>query len=92
MPQDRRAALICTHVARDGLPVLRARIDEPVEAADSGWQFLCGVGEREREGTAQVWAVEQVLERDPSLRPLMDAPPGSIFVRESTSSAWRRVG
>ena len=37
------AAIVCTHVARDGLPIRLARRDEPVHDVDTGWQFHCDV-------------------------------------------------
>lgn len=53
-PEDAlKAAMVCVHVAR-GAPILRAIRDEPLEEADSGWQFLCNSGEDEREAEAQV--------------------------------------
>ena len=51
---DRRAAIVCKHVALDGLPIQRAVRDEPTTPADSGWQFLCANRDPENPDEAKV--------------------------------------
>ena len=51
------AAIVCTHVARDGLPIRLARRDEPVHDVDTGWQFHCDVHDHAGDDDAVVWAV-----------------------------------
>ena len=67
------AAIVCTHVARDGLPIRLARRDEPVHADDDD---------------AVVWAVRDVVEHDPSVLPILDNPPKMAFRRESKEADW----
>lgn len=84
-----RAAFICRHVIESGLPVLRARYDEPVDDADSGWQFSCNLNP-EDESTAVLCALDEVLQQDSSLNALLASPkrPGEALVRQGTSSSW----
>jgi len=85
---DRRAVIVCEHVAQ-GAPILRGARDEPLEEADSGWQFLCNSGVFENQDNAQVWALHEVLEIDPALGEFIDHPPGTVIVRESASAPWK---
>jgi hypothetical protein len=87
---DNRAAIVCSHIAKDGLPILRAIRSEPLETADSGWQFLCNRGETEREEEAKVWLICKVLALEPSLSPFIDSPIDTTLVRRDTKSNWQR--
>jgi hypothetical protein len=84
----RTAAVVCREVAIDHAPILYAVRSQPVEPADSGWQFLCGARE-EDPGEAQVWAVHEVLEYDRSIEPLIEKPPGTVLWRDSASDRWQ---
>jgi len=85
------AAIVCSHVARDGYPVLLAKRDDPMDPDDSGWQFLCGSGVHEDEQLAQVWAVSEVVEKEPTLKGIIGSPVGSKFVRRDKTSPWTAV-
>ena len=89
--EDRRAAIVCNHIAHDGLPVLRAVRDEPEMDEDSGWQFLCGKSGHEDPNEAQVWLVQEVLEREPSLAEYVELPSGTIIARPSSDESWEFV-
>ena len=39
---DNRAVLTCRHITNENATPAFAVRDKPVEATDSGWQFLCG--------------------------------------------------
>jgi hypothetical protein len=80
-------ALVCGHVAK-GYPVRRAFRDEPVDTADSGWQFFCGSGQAERIDDARVWSLGQVLKHEPSLEPYLSLPPGAELFRSPDNSCW----
>ncbi len=56
-------AIICTHCAKGGLPILRAVRDAPVADEDSGWQFTCG-GILHSSEDAQLWSVDEVIQND----------------------------
>jgi hypothetical protein len=86
---DRRAAIICSHVANQSFPILRAVRDEPTVPEDSGWQFLCDSFEDEDADLAKVWLVCEVLEHEPSLVPLIDHPAGTVLTRNSSTSSWK---
>lgn len=82
------AAVVCTHVADGGLPILVARRDDPVDEVDTGWQFHCDVHDHSGDADAIVWAVGKVVEHDPSILPLLDNPPKTAFRRESPDQDW----
>jgi len=89
--QDRRAAILCSHVAIGQRPILRAVRDEPTMPADSGWQFLCGSKDHEHEDAGKVWAIYEVLDYEPSLAQFIDCPPGTVLTRRDPMSAWERT-
>ncbi len=85
---DRRAAIVCRHVAEEHLPILRAVRDEPTMEEDSGWQFLCGSNHSENPEMAKVWLICEVLDREPSLSAFIDRPLGTILTRKDSASDW----
>ncbi len=82
------SAIVCSEVANDHMAILYAERSEPEHEADSGWQFLCG-GSAEDWRAARVWAIHEVLEREPSLAPFMDLPSGTVLCRKSPADAWQ---
>ncbi|MBA2115087.1 DUF2185 domain-containing protein [Bremerella alba] len=86
------AVIVCGHVAHEGLPILCALLgdpDDPDSEEDTSWQFLCDTGQDEAIEYAQVWALSNVLKREPTLRPWMNVPVGTRLVRESATAPWR---
>lgn len=86
----RSAAMICKHISYPEHPILRATRDVPLEPADSGWQFLCGVESHEK-SQAAVWALEEVARLDSSLRSILDAETGVSFERSAADTPWHAV-
>ena len=82
------AAFVCTHVAA-GRPVLVVIRDEPVEQADTGWQFLCGDDDEDEE--PRIWSLAEVLASDPSLIPLASLPVGTALRRSALGLPWTSV-
>lgn len=80
-------AIVCSHVVA-GEPILRAVREEPMDPADSGWQFLCNSGADENIENAQLWTVNQVTERDPSLLTFINSPVGTTMSRSDATSDW----
>ncbi len=80
-------AIVCIHVATRRSPILRATRDEPLEEADSGWQFLCGASGHAA-SDAQVWRLDEVVAYDPSVRELLDEPPNKSFERNPVTYEW----
>jgi hypothetical protein len=87
--RDLRAGIVCSHVAIDQKPILRAVRDEPTEPVDSGWQFLCGLVNHDETDSARVWAVCEILDYEPSLRQYMSYPVGTVLIRDDAASGWR---
>lgn len=86
--QDRRGVIICSHVAIEGHPILRALRDEPIAPEFSGWQFTCGLYDHDDASTGRVWLVDEIIELEPTLRPFIDCPPGTGLSRSSPNDAW----
>lgn len=80
--------VVCSHVAKDNLPILRAIRTEPVEPEDSGWQFVCGCVEEEDDAEAEVWSINHVLENEPTLAQLLKHPIGTVLQRSDERSSW----
>lgn len=87
---DRRAAVVCAHVAERTSPIRLAVRDEPDHAADSGWQFTCGQSGEDWQ-RAQLWALKEVLAMEPTLTPFVDCPPRLILVREDAERGWTKA-
>ena len=81
------AAIVCGHIADSEAPIICAQRDMPEEAADSGWQFLCGA-ESEDWAEARVWSVDEVLQIAPDLAEFIDCPPGTVLTRSGPAGAW----
>ena len=80
--------VVCSHVAKDRLPILRAIRTEPVEPEDSGWQFVCGCVEEEDDAEAEVWSISHVLEIEPTLAQLLNRSIGTVLQRSDERSSW----
>src|SRR5690349_20681796 len=80
------AALVCRHVAEDGLPIRVACRDEPVHESDTGWQFHCDVHDHGADSDAVVCSIRELVDLDPSVLPILDHPPKTAFRRESTDA------
>jgi hypothetical protein len=85
---DKRAAIICHHIAKERLPILRAVRSEPLEPEDSGWQFVCASGKEENEENAEVWLIDEILKYEPTLVAFIDSPVGTKVWRSSPTSPW----
>ena len=85
----RGAVIVCHHVADLGYPILRGKRDEPDLPdfpEDTGWQFLCN---RHRPETrALVWALEEIVAREPSFDEFLDCPPGTEVVKSEKDQPW----
>ena len=84
------ACIVCHHVTKEGFPILYACRDEPVEEADSGWQFHCDQHDHS-EAWSAVWAVANAIDFDSSIAAIIDSPVGSAYQRESVTDEWISV-
>ena len=77
------AAFICSHIFNDTHPVL-------LVARESGdWMYLCGQVHDEQE-EYEVVGAEHLLERDPTLREILDLPDNSEAERFTQGGTWIR--
>jgi hypothetical protein len=84
------AVIICSHCANGRYPILLAeRSNAEDDPVDTGWQFVCNVESHEDVADAKVWALDEVLELEPSLREFMDLPTGTRLVRLDKNSPWQ---
>lgn len=81
------AAIVCSEVADSSASILYAERSEPEDEADSGWQFLCGATTEDWQ-MAKVWALHEVLTREPSLARFIELPVGSVLTRKSPLDEW----
>lgn len=81
---DPDEACITTRAVLDGAPAVRVLRD----ADDGCWQFL-GAGDVSEED-ARVVGYGTMLERDPTLAPIADLPPGWLAWRGGRGGAWQR--
>lgn len=87
----RMGAIVCADIANQVAPILIAERSEPVNPADSGWQFTCGRTDPPHFDNAQVWLLREVLEREPSLKECTNLPVGTRLQRESDRAPWSCV-
>ena len=80
------AAIVCGHIAK-GAAINLAMRTEPVDFGDSGWQFLCGLG-NESTSESQVLAIDEVLKKEASLRPYINLPVGTVIRRSLLQNDW----
>jgi hypothetical protein len=76
-------AFICGHVFDQSRPVLLA------SRADGDWQLLCGGSHEPGEGPHLV-GLNHLLDRDPSLRELLDLPRDWEAERVTEGDPWER--
>lgn len=87
--EEAAAAIVCEHIAKRDQPILYAERTEPVDSADSGWQFLCNAASDESEDRAEVWSIRHVVQAEPSLSGLLNEPSGTVLTREDSTSPWK---
>lgn len=82
--------IICRHVTRRELPILRVVRDDPDpdDPQDSGWQILCGGGGHDSPDAAESWHVGDVVRLDPTTRDVLRAPPRSVRIRMRPDRPW----
>ena len=92
-PEDilNAAAILCTHVAAGERPIGLAIRTEPIEAKDSGWQFLCNCEVDEDADEAKIWLINEVLAMEPTLAEYINRPPRIELVRTDPLSPWETV-
>lgn len=84
---DKRAAIMCKHVADEGYPILRAVFDEPETDEDSGWQFHCGTLDHNSPEDARVWLVSEVIQHDRTLKDVLEYLGSTSAYRTSLESS-----
>jgi hypothetical protein len=82
--------ILCNHIAIKRADILRAERSEPIDEADSGWQFSCGV-EVDDPVDACIWSMREVLEVEPSLLEYIDLPPGTLVERKTINAPWMLI-
>ncbi|HVY87434.1 MAG TPA: DUF2185 domain-containing protein [Hyphomonadaceae bacterium] len=91
-----RGACIATDmITVRGKPVgFMYRQEQPDNEQDSGWRFLSGLEDQDYmddAGNHGVYDVNTIANYDPTIIPLLDSPPGSVFERTPGAKAFREV-
>ena len=76
------AAIVCSHVFEETRPILL------VCKEDEEWQFLCG--DTHEDEVPQVVCIGHLLDRDPTLREILDLPDGWEAERQNVEAVWER--
>lgn len=84
---NRDSGAIITAKANE--PLVYAERSEPVDPADSGWQFSSLPLGGEDLADTQIWLVRAILTREPSLQGLIDLPSGTILHRSVAGKEWQ---
>jgi hypothetical protein len=80
---DHRRAYVCEHVFTGASAVLYVVRDE-----EGDWQLLCGESNHDR---PRLVGLGHLIERDETLRQVLDLAPGETAERVSAGAAWRRA-
>jgi hypothetical protein len=67
---------------------------EPGDPHDSGWRFMAGDEDQDYMDNPDnhgIWDVNTIANYDPTIIPLLDSPPGSVFERAGGSKSFRPV-
>ena len=82
-------AIVSKRVAIGESSILCAIRSEPVDEADSGWEFSEGSSfEKSNSENPQLWLVSEVLELEPSLTSFINLAAGTRIVRKSNNDSW----
>jgi len=87
----RKLCFVSNMVMREGRPIGYMYRDQPYRDGDSGWVFLNGSESEEymdNPHNQALYSVAEVARLDPSIIPLLDAPIGSAFERDSESGKF----
>ena len=77
-------AYVCVHIFEDTRPVLL------VSRNGGAWSLLCGHGHDDIMLGAKVVGIGHILDRDPTILPLLDLPAGWEAERETPTGDWVR--
>ena len=84
----RAAAVVCTHIRKDKLPILQCLRGDSDDAVDSGWQFHCGVLNHENTASGEIWALREVVDFEPTILEFVNDRPGTFADRKDGKSRW----
>ena len=84
IPERETAAYVCSHIFDATRPVLL------VSREDGDWQFLCG-GSHEADEKPRVVGLNHLVERDTTLREILDLPSDWDAERSEVNAPWTRT-
>jgi hypothetical protein len=82
------ACIVSANVALRKEPIRMAERSDPVDEADSGWQFWSGQMDPLESKGAQIWSIEEVLELEPSLVNHLDLPTNTRLEHDIHTGRW----
>lgn len=87
--EDRKLGAIVTRNVAMGLGVIRyAQRDVPMDPRDSGWQFSEGSIDTSNPAHAQIWALDEIVQMDPSVECIIGLPWGTKAIRNGANEQW----
>jgi hypothetical protein len=83
-PNNHIAAFVCSHVFDNSKPILLVSHEN-----NGDWQFLCG-GEHPEDDLPHLVGRNHLVERDETLRQILDLERGWCAERQSVTDSWER--
>jgi len=84
--------VLATKMLVDNKRKVRFMYREEAKAGDSGWRFFCGDEDQEyadNPDNIAIYDVQTILDIDGSIRPYLNAPPGTALEREDEGGAFK---
>ena len=81
-------AILSGEIASRRQAIRYASRSQPVDEADSGWQFTAGPQYPLSLVGVQIWALGEVVKLEPSLERYMGLPAGTVLNRVGHSDVW----
>jgi hypothetical protein len=91
----RVGCLVSRMITVAGHPVGFLYRERPLHDRDSGWCFLAGPESAEfmaDPANHAVYDIDAIIDDDPQIIPLLDAPIGSVFKRDGASGRFVEMG
>lgn len=85
IPENHLGAIVSLNGDR---PLCHAARDEPVDDADSGWQFSAHKGGGGEPDKAQIWRLDEVLALEPGLLSFIAMPRGTVL-EKCLNGEWK---
>jgi hypothetical protein len=83
------AAFVCTHVVKEGRPILSVTRESPEDPQDSGLVITCGLVADHPPADLMIVGMDNWCKRDPSIKPLLEMPLDYWAHRDTPDDEWQ---